>query len=280
MILVADCGSTKVDWAVVDSDCKVVKRIKTQGMNAVTLSEEILSDIVAKELAPEVSEYKIDRIYFYGAGVVSQATRDKIRNVLLKFIPAETIEVETDLVAAARVLCGHKPGIACILGTGANTCFYDGEKIVDNVSALGFILGDEGSGAVLGKLLVSDVFKRRLPADIREKFLKEYDLDMAKVVSRVYSQPGANRFLASLSPFLLKNIEHPAIHKLVLEAFKSFFVRNISNYENYRDYPINFVGSIAHYYRPVLEEAAEATGCHIGKVVQAPLDGLIEFHRY
>lgn len=280
MILVADCGSTKVDWAVVDHDCKVVKRVKTQGMNAVILSDQILSDIVAAELVPNVAEYDIERIYYYGAGIVSQATRDKIRNVLRQYIPATVIEVETDLFAAARVLCGHERGIACILGTGANSCLYDGEKIVDNVCALGYVLGDEGSGAVLGKLLVGDVLKRQLPADIAESFLKEYDLDMAKIVTRVYSQPGANRFLASLSPFLLKNIEHPAIRNLVLGSFKSFFIRNISNYENYHEYPINFVGSIAHYYRDVLTEAAEATGCHIGKVVKAPLDGLIEFHRY
>lgn len=280
MILVADCGSTKVDWAVVDRDCKVLKRVKTQGMNAVILSEDILSDIVAAELLPEVKDYDIERIYYYGAGIVSQATRDKIRTVLRHFIPATEIEVETDLFAAARVLCGHEPGIACILGTGANSCFYDGEKIVDNVSALGYILGDEGSGAVLGKLLVGDVLKRQLPADLCREFLSEYDLDMAKVVTRVYSQPGANRFLASLSPFLLKNIGHPSIRNLVVGSFKSFFIRNISNYPDYQKYPVNFVGSIAYYYREQLVEASEATGCHVGKIVKAPLDGLIEFHKY
>ncbi len=280
MILIADCGSTKVDWAVVDKDCKVVKRVRTRGMNAVILGEDILKSIVADDLLPEVRDYKIDRIYFYGAGVVSQAARDKIRRVIRPYIPAGTVEVETDLLAAARVLCGREPGIACILGTGANSCFYDGEKIVDNVSALGYILGDEGSGAVLGKSLVADVFKRRLPSELCEKFLKEYDLDMAKVVTAVYSQPGANRFLASLSPFLLKNIGHPAVHKLVVRSFEAFFIRNITNYKDYQRYPVNFVGSIAHYYRDQLKEAAASTGCTLGRVVQAPLDGLIEFHRY
>lgn len=281
MILVADCGSTKVDWAVVDKDCKIIKRVRTKGMNAVILTDEILSEIVATELMPEIREYPIDRIYYYGAGIVSQATRDKIRKILLKFIPdAKEVLVETDLFGAARVLCGNKPGIACILGTGANSCLYDGEKIVDNVSALGYVLGDEGSGAVLGKLLVGDVLKRRLPKDLCEKFLKEYDLDMAKVVTRVYSQPGANRFLASLSPFLLQNIERKEIRDIVLRSFKDFFIRNISNYENYKEYPINFVGSIAHYYHDILKEAADATGCRLGKVVQAPLEGLVEYHRY
>ncbi|MDE6715614.1 MAG: ATPase, partial [Muribaculaceae bacterium] len=220
-------------------------------------------------------------IYYYGAGIVSQATRDKIRNILQRHISeACEVLVETDLFGAARVLCGNNSGIACILGTGANSCLYDGEKIVDNVSALGYVLGDEGSGAVLGKLLVGDVLKRRLPKDLCEKFLKEYDLDMAKVVTRVYSQPGANRFLASLSPFLLQNIERKEIRDIVLRSFKDFFIRNISNYENYKEYPINFVGSIAHYYHDILKEAAEATGCRLGKVVQAPLEGLVEYHRY
>ncbi len=280
MILVADCGSTKVDWGVVDHGCEIVKRFKTRGMNAVVLSNEILTEITETEIAPEVADYKIDRIYFYGAGIVSQATRDKIRNILRRFIPAEVIEVETDLFAAARVLCGHERGIACILGTGANSCLYDGEKIIDNVPALGYILGDEGSGAVLGKLLVSDMLKRQLPTDITEKFLKTYDLDMAKVVTRVYSEPGANRFLASLSPFLLENLGHPAIKEIVLGSFKAFFKRNISNYPDYKNYPINFVGSIAYYYKEVLAEAAEASGCRLGKVVKNPLEGLIEFHRY
>lgn len=280
MILVADCGSTKVDWAIVDHGCKVVKRVGTKGMNAVVMSEADLEEIVASELASTLADYAIDRVYFYGAGVVSDQARDKIRRVLRPYVQARTIEVESDLLAAARVLCGHSPGIACIIGTGANSCFFDGERIVDNVCALGYILGDEGSGAVLGRQLVSDVFKRRLPKELCDKFLRQYDLDMATVVQNVYARPGANRFLASLSPFLLENIGHQAIHRLVVDAFKAFFVRNISNYKDYKLYPVNFVGSIAHYYKAQLEEAAVECGCLMGRVVKAPLDGLIEYHRY
>lgn len=281
MILIADCGSTKVEWAVIDpADGKEYKRIRTRGMNAVVLSDEDLSEIVATELKPELEGFDIKHIYFYGAGIVSLATRDNIRRAITANIDIawSEIDVETDLLEAARVLCGNKPGIACILGTGANSCLYDGEKIIDNVSALGYILGDEGSGAVLGRSLVSNVFKRRLPKDLCEKFKEQFQLDMATVVENVYRRPGANRYLASLSPFLLQNIDRPEIEAIVIEQFCRFFVRNISNYANYKDYPVNFVGSIAHYYRPQLEKAAEMTGCKLGKIIAAPLDGLIEYH--
>ena len=186
--------------------------------------------------------------------------------------------MHTDLLAAARALCGHQPGIACILGTGSNSCYYDGEKIVDNVSPLGYILGDEGSGAVLGKLLVGDVLKKQLPEELCEKFLKQYELDRLIIIQKVYKQPGANRFLASVTPFLIQNIEEPAIHRLVLNSFKSFFVRNIANYDNYKNLPVNFIGSIAHYYQDVLREAAVAVDCHIGTIIKSPMEGLIAFH--
>lgn len=281
MILVADCGSTKVEWALIDeANNKEIKRIRTSGMNAVVLSDEDLSAVVANELMPQLEGVEVSHIYFYGAGIVSQATRDNIRRAITANmdIAWAEIDVETDLLEAARVLCGDKPGIACILGTGANSCLYDGEKIVDNVSALGYILGDEGSGAVLGRTLVGDVFKRRLPQDLCQKFKDQFKLDMATVVENVYRRPGANKYLASLSPFLLQNIDRPEIEAIVVEQFCRFFIRNISNYENYQDYDVNFVGSIAHYYRPQLEKAAVITGCRIGKIVGAPIDGLIEYH--
>ena len=183
-----------------------------------------------------------------------------------------------DLLAAARALCGKEKGIACILGTGSNSCYYDGEKIVDNVSPLGYILGDEGSGAVLGKLLVGDVLKNQLPKELCDKFLKEYDLDRMKIIEAVYKKPAANRFLASLSPFLNKNIEEPSIHRLVLNAFKAFFVRNIENYENYKSMPVSFVGSVAYYYRDVLAEAAKALDITIGVVIKSPMEGLLKYH--
>ena len=277
MKLIADCGSTKIDWCLLDGTT-TVKQVYTCGMNAIMLTEEEMAQRIREELLPEVSEFAIDEVYFYGAGCISPEVCANVANAIRASIPASVIEVHTDLLAAARALCGHKPGIACIMGTGSNSCCYDGEKIVDNVSPLGYILGDEGSGAVLGKLLVGDVLKNQLPAELCEKFLKQYELDRMTIIRRVYKEPGGNRFLASVTPFLIQNIEEPAVHRLVLNSFKSFFVRNIANYDNYRELPVNFVGSIAFYYQEVLREAASEMDCTVGTIIRSPMEGLIKFH--
>lgn len=277
MILIADCGSTKIDWCLVENG-KVVNQIFTCGMNAVMLTEEEMATRIATELVPELNGANVDAVYFYGAGCINDEVCGNVARAIGKNIPAQTIEVHTDLLAAARALCGHSAGIACIMGTGSNSCYYDGEKICDNVSPLGYILGDEGSGAVLGKILLGDVLKNQLPKHLCEKFLAEYELDRMTIIRRVYKEPQGNRFLASVTPFLIQNIDEPAIHALVLNAFKAFFVRNIAQYEGYRDLKVNFIGSIAFYYKNVLEEAAAECGCTVGTIIKSPMKGLIEFH--
>ena len=278
MILIADCGSTKIDWCLIENG-KVAKQVFTSGINALLMSEEQIRQTIADELVPEIKGYEIGSVYYYGAGCLFDDICANVRRAIAANIPsAKTIEVDTDLLAAARALCGKNPGIACIMGTGSNSCYYDGVRIVDNVSPLGYILGDEGSGAVLGKLLVGDVLKNQLPAALCEKFLKKYDLDRQKIIEGVYKKPAANRFLASLSPFLIENIEEPAVHRLVLNAFKAFFVRNIENYEGSKTMPVSFVGSVAYYYRDVLEEAASSLGIKIGTVIKSPMEGLIKYH--
>lgn len=278
MILIADCGSTKIDWCVVENG-EVKKQVFTSGINALLMTEEQIRESLALELAQEVAEFEIESVYYYGAGCLFDDICANVRRAIAANVPtAKTIEVHSDLVAAARALCGDREGIACILGTGSNSCFWDGEKIADNVSPLGYILGDEGSGAVLGKLLVGDVLKKQLPEELCEKFLKDYELDRQKIIESVYKRPAANRFLASLSPFLSKNIEEPAIHRLVLNAFKSFFVRNIENYKDYKNYAVSFVGSVAFYYREVLEEAAKAVDIKIGTIIKSPMEGLVKYH--
>ncbi len=277
MILIADCGSTKIDWCLIENS-KVINQVFTCGMNAIMLTEDEMAERIANELMPELGQHDIEAVYFYGAGCISPEVCANVANAIRKSIPAPTIEVHTDLLAAARALCGRKAGIACIMGTGSNSCYYDGEKICDNVSPLGYILGDEGSGAVLGKILCGDVLKNQLPADLCEKFLKQYDLDRLTIIQRVYKEPQGNRFLASVTPFLIQNIEHPAIHALVLNSFKSFFVRNICQYKGYANLKVNFIGSIAYYYRDVLTEAAQACGCTVGTIIKSPMEGLIDFH--
>ena len=280
MILIADCGSTKIDWCLLDRN-KVEKQVFTLGMNAVMLTEEEMRARIAEQLMPELADLaaKVTAVFFYGAGCISAEVCGNVARAIRANIPsAETIEVYTDLLAAARALCGHDRGIACIMGTGSNSCLYDGHNIVANVSPLGFILGDEGSGAVLGRLFLGDVLKRQIPDELGARFLQEYDLDLMTIIKRVYREPQANRFLASVTPFLSKNIDEPNIHALVLGSFRAFFRRNIKGYESADTLPVNFVGSIAHYFRSVLDEAAAAEGCTVGKVLKSPMEGLIKFH--
>lgn len=280
MKLIADCGSTKIDWCVLNGK-KLEKQVFTCGMNAVMLTEEEMSGRIAQELMPEITAYasEIKEIYFYGAGCISAEVCGNVANALRANIPsAATIEVYSDLLAAARALCGHEAGIACIMGTGSNSCLYDGMGIAANVSPLGFILGDEGSGAVLGKLFLGDVLKNQVPREIAAEFLKEYDLDLLGIIRRVYREPQANRFLASVTPFISKHIAVKEIHDMVLGTFTAFFRRNVMQYTGYEKHSVNFVGSIAHYFRPVLEEAAAACGLTIGTILKSPMDGLLKFH--
>lgn len=278
MKLIADCGSTKIDWCLIENG-KVLKQVFTCGMNAIMLTEEEMADRIAAELMPELGKADgIDAVYFYGAGCISPEVCTNVANAIRKSVPAPVIEVHTDLLAAARALCGHSAGIACIMGTGSNSCYYDGEDICDNVSPLGYILGDEGSGAVLGKLLLGDVLKNQLPKDLCEKFLEQYQLDRLSIIRRVYKEPQANRFLASVTPFLIQNIDNPAVHALVLNSFKAFFVRNIQQYKDYSKLKVNFIGSIAYYYKDVLTEAAVQCGCNVGTIIKSPMEGLIRFH--
>lgn len=279
MILIADCGSTKIDWCLLNND-KVEKQVFTLGVNAVMLTEEEMRQRFAEQLMPEMADYagKIDAVYFYGAGCIAPEVCGNVARAIRSNIPAPVIEVYTDLLAAARALCGRERGIACIMGTGSNSCLYDGTSIVANVSPLGFILGDEGSGAVLGRLFLGDVLKKQLPAEVCARFLDEYDLDLLTIIKRVYKEPQPNRFLASVTPFISRNIDVPQIHDMVLGSFRAFFRRNIKQYEAYRQLKVNFIGSIAYYFRPVLEEAAAAEGCTVGDIVKSPMEGLIKFH--
>ena len=275
MILIADSGSTKTDWCLVDNGV-LVKQIFTKGTNPFFQTEDEISAEVSENLLPYLNTAKVDAVWFYGAGCAFPEKNEIVRAAIARHLDVP-IEVGSDLLGAARGLCGRQPGIACILGTGSNSCFYDGKEIVSNVSPLGFILGDEGSGAVLGKMLVGDVLKNQLPAALKEEFLARYELTPAIILERVYKKPFPNRFLASLSPFLVEHLDVPEIHTLVLNGFKAFFDRNVKQYD-YKQYPVHLIGSLAFYYRPVLQEAAEQTGVRLGTIKQSPMEGLISYH--
>ncbi len=276
MRLIADSGSTKVAWRAIHSDGSVQK-ITTAGINPFFQTEEQIVYELEQHLLPDISA-TVNEVHFYGAGVSSPEKVQVLKDCFRRVFPNARANAYSDLLAAARALCMNKPGIAGILGTGANSCFYDGSEIVDNVPACGFILGDEGSGAVLGKKFISDYLKRQLPSDLSTLFSQKYNLTYSSVVERVYKQPFPNRYLATFSVFLNENKEHPYVRNLLKESFKEFFVRNIMHY-NYKKYPVNLVGSVAYHYKDIIEEVANGLGIKIGNVIQSPIEGLEIYHK-
>ncbi len=276
MRLIADSGSTKVDWRAIHSDGSV-QEITTAGINPFFQTEEQIVYELQQHLLPEGSA-QVNEIHFYGAGVSSPEKVQVLQNCFRKVFPKARTSAYTDLLAAARALCGSKPGIAGILGTGANSCFYDGKEIADNVPACGFILGDEGSGAVLGKKFISDYLKRQLPEDLNTLFDQKYNLTYSTVIERVYRQPFPNRYLSTFSIFLNENKSHPYVNKFLKDSFKEYFTRNIMQYD-YKKYPVNLVGSVAYHYQDLLKEVAGELGIKLDKIIQSPIDGLAEYHK-
>lgn len=276
MILLADGGSTKVDWRLVEGT-KEVKQISTKGANPFFRSREDISEEIKKVINPVLNGHTIDSVHFFGAGCASPEKNKIVRDAIADNIKTSHIEVNSDLVAAAKGLCGTKKGIACILGTGSNSCFYDGEEIVENVSPLGYVLGDEGSGAVLGRLFLGACLKNQLTKGLKEKFLKEFDLTPATILDMVYRQPLANRFLASLSPFLIENIHDKTVYDLVYNAFKDFFVKNVMQYD-YKNNDVHFTGSVAYYYKDLVRKVGTDLNIKVGIISQSPMEGLIRYY--
>lgn len=278
MILIADSGSTKTAWCLVE-DGRIKQQIKTKGINPFFQSEEEIQEEIGKGLIPYLPTHRMGEVHFYGAGC---AFPDKLaiihRVITSHFEVSREVEVNTDMLAAARSLCGHLPGIACILGTGSNSCHYDGRDIVENVSPLGFILGDEGSGAVLGRVLVGNILKNQLPTEMKNEFLNQYGLSASEIIDKVYRHPFPNRFLASLSPFLAQHIDVPEIRRLVLESFKDFLKRNVMQYD-YNQYPVHFTGSVAFYYKDILRQATQEMEIELGNISQSPMEGLVKYHQ-
>ena len=278
MILIADSGSTKTHWCLMAANGHCSEYF-TDGINPFQQTPDAIKNSVSNQLLPKMASEmwagKITHIFFYGAG----CTPEKIPAVVYALegvFRDATIEVCSDIIGAARSVLGKEKGVACILGTGANSCLWNGSEIEKNVPALGFILGDEGSGAVLGRRLVSDLLKNQLNDELKEKFLTQYGITAADIIENVYRKPFPNRYLASLSRFCAENIEHPLIAKLVYNHF-DYFVKRIL--PQYPALPIGFSGSIAYYYQDVLKKVLADNGFQVGKILQGPMDGLKEYHK-
>lgn len=276
MILIADSGSTKTDWCVA-KDGFTVKRFTTQGINPYHQDERRINGIVLDELLPQTGEYKIKKIVFYGSGC-REETIPAMKTILHSaFNNNIEVEIYSDLLGAARAICGHEEGIACILGTGSNSCLYDGKKIIGNIPPLGYILGDEGSGATLGKIFINEMLKNNQMSDLKKEFLQVLKMTEGDIIDRVYRQPMANRFLASLAPFIHSHIERHEVNEIVTENFRQFLLKNVKRYHR-DDLQVSFIGSIAWHFKSQLLQSALEENVYVGSVEKSPMDGLLRYH--
>ena len=268
-LLIADSGATKTDWAIGG------RLLKTQGISPIHQDDDTIAAILRDELLPQLNGMTVAAVHFYGSGIRPDQ-EERMRQLLTSHLsPLTSVIVGSDLLGAARALLGHEEGIACILGTGANSGLYDGTRIVRNTPPLGYILGDEGSGAVLGRLLLNGLYKGRLPKPLREAFEAETGLTLADVIHHVYRQPMPSRWLASLSPFVSRHLDMPEVEQLVVDNFRAFIRLNVAPYQR-PDLPVHAVGSIAWYYREQLAEAVKAEGHQLGRVLRSPIDSLLQ----
>lgn len=274
-ILIAESSTTRTEWSLIENG-QEVDHAFTSGLNPFFMSRREISHSIRLELPPTFFKRRWSHVYFYGAGC-SGPEKNKIVEASLVAQFKTPVTVMSDLLGAARGLLVRGPGLACILGTGSNSCFYDGNQIVKNVPALGFILGDEGSGAALGRVFLGDALKGLAPKDLTEAFFEKYKVTRAEVLDAVLNNPAATRNLRHYSFFLSEHLDSPYVHDMIAREFKRFFERNVSQYD-YKNYPVNFVGSIATTYSEILLEVANDFGATVRKILLSSMPGLVAYH--
>jgi N-acetylglucosamine kinase-like BadF-type ATPase len=275
--LIADSGSTKTEWCWVNG--KEKKTFYTQGLSPYFLSSEQIEYIIEAELMPKLKKYKQpDEVFFYGTGCSNPENVKLVKKAILQIFPRAVVTVNHDLMGAARALCGDQKGIACILGTGSNSCYFNGKKIMKNSPGLGFILGDEGSGAYLGKKVIQYFMYNTFDADLMDRFRAKFNTSADEVLTAVYKKPLPNRYLASYAIFLAENRGHYMIENIIEDGFNDFFFNHIYKYRESWTMPIHFVGSVAYGFRDVLKEMCDGYELQLGKVLKKPMDGLVKFH--
>ncbi len=276
-ILIADSGSTKTQWCLLQGNKK--KMITTQGISPYFLDDESIGLIFTKELLPKLANMMPDEIYYYGTGCSNVENISLVKRGLKKVFATAKISVEHDLLGAAKSLCGNEKGIACILGTGSNSCFYNGKKVVKNSPGLGFILGDEGSGTHMGKKVVQHVLYNTFDEDLQNKFKKKYPEAANEILDNVYKKELPNRYLAGFTSFLVENRGHFMIENIIEDSLNDFFFNHIYKYRESWTLPINFVGSVAYGFKDVLKQMCSDFELELGKVIKDPMDGLVKYHK-
>ncbi|PCJ23691.1 MAG: hypothetical protein COA97_11260 [Flavobacteriales bacterium] len=276
MILIADSGSTKTDWRLVNKDDKTTS-FETIGFNPYFItSASVLNELTSSRLSEIKRE--VTQVFFYGAGCSTEQNCKVIFNPLSTFFNNARIEVEHDMLAAARATCGKEKGMVAILGTGSNSCLYNGDTIVENIAALGFILGDYGSGADIGKTFIKAFLAKELPAEVEAEFNKQYKLSTSDVLDAVYKQVLPNRFLAGFSLFVYNHINNSEIQKMVESRFELFFEKNICKYSNYKSNTLHLIGSIVYVYQDILKKTAKKYNVKIGGIIKNPIKELVKYH--
>ncbi len=274
--LIADSGATKCEWCLVKKGKK--KTITTIGISPYFLDQLQIISLLQKELLPKIKNITVDEVHFYGTGLSNPINVKIIKGALKKLFPSATIDANTDLLAAARALCGKEKGIACILGTGSNSCYYNGHRIIKNSPGIGYILGDEGSGAYLGKKVIQYYLYNTFDEDLRSRFDARFTTNTVEILENVYKKPLANRYLASFAIFLAENRGHFMIENIIEDGLNDFFFTHLNKYRESWLYPIHFIGSVAFGFKDVLKDLCNTYELELGNVLQKPMNGLVRYH--
>jgi glucosamine kinase len=278
MILIADGGSTKSSWSQLDEAGNRIN-FSTEGYNPDFVDTAFVVDSLQRNLPDTLPREQVREVHYYGAGVSSAAKAEVLAAAMRQVFPRATVSIEHDLLAAARALLGHQSGFAAILGTGTNSCLYDGERVTMSVDSLGYFLGDEGSGSYIGKRLLRDFLRGQLPKGLEEAFRTEFpELDRNGILDRLYNQPLPNRFLASFAKFCYDHNNFSYCREIVLAGFEAFFEQLVTKYPRYQEHSFNCVGSVAYNFRDALEEVCRHHQMPMGRIVRAPIDNLVRFH--
>lgn len=274
--LIADSGATKAEWCLLGSGKK--KTIITQGISPYFLNTEQIADLLLKELKPGLKNVIVDEVFYYGTGCANPTNAKSVKKALSKIFTAAKIDVQHDLMAAARALCGKDKGVACILGTGCNSCYYNGKKIIKNSPGLGYVLGDEGSGAYLGKKVIQYYLYNTFDEDLRGRFELTYNTTAAEILENVYKRPLPNRYLAGFTKFLADNRGHYMVENIIEDGLNDFFFYHLCKYKESWTMPISFAGSVAFGFKDVLQQLCNSYEFELGKVMKNPMDGLVAYH--
>ncbi|MFT3917837.1 BadF/BadG/BcrA/BcrD ATPase family protein [Cloacibacterium sp.] len=279
MIAIVDGGSTKCDWVILENTGKVSQKTESVGFNPNIISADLIPQEIEKNPHLFLIKNQLDYVYFYGSGCGTAENALLVETQLQKVFPYAKVTVKEDLTAAAYAAYKGKPAIVCILGTGSNSCYFDGKSVRRDLPSLGFLIGDEGSGSAIGKHLVRRFFMKKLPQDLHQEFVETYHLTIDDAIKNMYHNPRANAYLAEFNKFVIQRKQHPYFQNMVFDEMKNFFEYQVLPYEEAREAEINFIGSIAYYYEDVLRAAAAELNLTVGHIVQKPIESLVEFHK-